>query len=71
MTEPGVDSCVACGRGREACEYCHDVAEVDYQAMCDCGLHDFGHHLNACRERDPYRWVIAADHLSAQEPREP
>lgn len=61
--------CSSCRRGREACGYCHDVSKRDWKAICDCGLHDFGQHLTRCDERDGYRFVIALDYVSAEEPR--
>ena len=51
--------CVDCLRGREACEWCHDLDTIDYQTVCDCGLEDFGRHLIDCMDRAEFRWVIA------------
>jgi hypothetical protein len=63
------DTCDLCERGREACEWCHNLDDLDYQAICDCGLHDFGRHLLDCRERDKYRYVVACDYATAELPR--
>jgi hypothetical protein len=62
--------CAYCYRGREACEYCHDIAEEDWAAICDCGLHDFGHHLNPCEDRDDKRFVVVANYGSEDLPRD-
>lgn len=59
--------CVLCGRGKEACEYCYREGEVDWEAMCDCGLYDFDHHLTNCGDRKDHRWVVAVTHESAKE----
>ena len=61
--------CASCGRGREACQWCHDVEREDWESICDCGLYDFGQHLLDCRALADKRWVIAADHAAAEEPR--
>lgn len=61
------DPCRYCGRGREACQWCHDVAEEDFEAICDCGLYDFSGHLIECEQRAGFKWVIAQDEASAQE----
>jgi hypothetical protein len=63
------ERCVRCERGREACEWCHDVGDADWRAICDCGLHDFDEHLIACEQRDAFRFVIVANHESASIPR--
>lgn len=59
--------CVNCGRGPEACEWCHALDPEDYETICDCGLHDFGAHLLDCSKREGYRWVVAEDYASAAE----
>jgi len=59
--------CRNCGRGREACEWCHDLELIDHETICDCGLADFGSHLLDCSRRKGYRWVIAIDYASAAE----
>lgn len=61
--------CSACERGPEACEYCEHVSQQDWEAICDCGLYDFGQHLIDCRERDKSRYVIAGDWTTAELPR--
>lgn len=61
--------CYRCLRGREACAYCHDTDERDWEAMCDCGLHDFGAHLLPCEDYAEKRWIIPADYAAAEEPR--
>jgi len=62
-------ACSRCGRGKEACEYCHTLDEIDFQTICDCGLFDFGAHLIDCDDRKDKRWVIAIDYASAEESR--
>lgn len=49
-----------CDRGREACEWCWHLAWPDYEAVCDCGLHDFGRHLLDCESSVEKRWVVRA-----------
>ena len=59
--------CRKCGRGAEACQYCCTVGmSEDWEAICDCGLADFGHHLLNCKSRDNYFYVIADSHDAAQ-----
>lgn len=41
-------TCPRCERGREVCQFCKDIAEEDWEAICDCGLYDFGYHLISC-----------------------
>jgi len=66
MAEP---ACHLCDRGREACQWCHDIAFRDFDTVCDCGLADFGAHLPLwrCHLREPFRWVIAHDEAAALE----
>jgi len=59
--------CVNCERGREACEWCHDLELIDHETICDCGLDSHGYHLLDCSRRKGYRWVIAIDYASAAE----
>jgi hypothetical protein len=59
--------CTNCERGREACEWCHDLEQIDYETICDCGLETFGAHLLDCKRREGYRWVVACDYPSAGE----
>lgn len=59
--------CTICDRGKEACSYCQDCSESDWEAICDCGLYDFGSHLMACEDRKEYRWVITDSHKAAEE----
>lgn len=40
--------CVKCLHGREVCMYCKDLPTADWEAICDCGLYDFGYHLISC-----------------------
>ena len=58
LDDQDVTKCPTCGRGREACEWCHDLARQDFEAICDCGLHDFGRHLLDCEVRGDKRWVV-------------
>ncbi len=64
-------TCSVCERGREACEWCHDVDEGDFRAICDCGLHDFGAHMTDCASRAAYRFAVVANYASADLPRAP
>lgn len=59
-------TCPECERGREACQYCETVTERDWEAMCDCGLYDFGAHLLKCEDRAAFKYVIASDHDTAE-----
>jgi hypothetical protein len=61
----GPERCERCERGREACQWCETVSERDWEAMCDCGLLDFGGHLLNCAEREGFRYVVAIDHEAA------
>jgi hypothetical protein len=59
--------CKRCKRGREACEWCRDLAASDFEAICDCGLHDFGEHLiHGCEQRTDKKFVVAANYDSAE-----
>jgi hypothetical protein len=62
--------CVRCDRGREACEWCHDISEEDWRGICDCGLYGFGEHLFGCEDREDKRFVVVANYPSADLPRE-
>lgn len=64
-----LDRCSRCARGREACSYCERLEERDWEAICDCGLADFGRHLVDCVARAKYRYVIAQDPGEAMIPR--
>ena len=64
-----LDRCSRCARGREACSYCERLDERDWEAVCDCGLLDFGRHLVDCASRTRYRFVIAQDPATALLPR--
>jgi hypothetical protein len=57
--------CQRCHRGAESCAYCENVSEQDWEAICDCGLYDFGSHLIPCEDRTAFKYVIAADHAQA------
>jgi hypothetical protein len=59
--------CSNCERGQNACQYCYDLARLDWETICDCGLYDFGAHLLDCAKREGYRWVVASDYASAGE----
>ncbi len=61
--------CGICERGRESCQYCENVTEQDFEAICDCGLYDFGRHLTDCESQAAYKYVIACDYASAVLPR--
>lgn len=65
MTQP---ACNKCHRGPEACEWCHDLDERDWETICDCGL-EFGSHMLDCTGREDRRWVVAQSYESSQEPR--
>lgn len=67
--EPLAAKCHRCGRGPEACQYCEGIDQRDFEAICDCGLHDFGDHLLDCEARAAFKYVIAADHAAAELPR--
>lgn len=54
-----LDRCSICTRGREACSYCEQLDERDWEAICDCGLVDFGNHLIECESRKSFRYVVA------------
>jgi hypothetical protein len=56
--------CRRCERGQEACEWCHDIEVADFEAICDCGLHDFGDHLLDCTARADKRFVVVANYGS-------
>jgi hypothetical protein len=61
MTDYGIPlfaNCSICHRGAEACAYCEDVDQEDWETICDCGLYDFGHHLFACEELKESKYVI-------------
>jgi hypothetical protein len=64
-----LDRCSVCTRGREACSYCEHIDERDWEAICDCGLLDFGRHIIDCKPRDHLRYVIAQDPAEALQPR--
>lgn len=66
MDMQALTPCTECQRGREACEYCECVSDLDWESMCDCGLCDFGAHLVDCQERSVYKYVIAADYATAE-----
>jgi hypothetical protein len=57
--------CTQCGRGAEACEWCHNIELRDWEAICDCGLYDLGNHLLACLDRANYRYVVVSNYESA------
>jgi hypothetical protein len=63
--------CDSCGRGAESCQWCENTNLADWEAMCDCGLADFGAHLLSCRDRGSFQYVIAIDHAAADLPRSP
>lgn len=69
MSVAALPACTLCLRGREACQWCENVSEEDWRALCDCGLHDFGAHLTDCESQAAYRYVIACDYDSAVLPR--
>lgn len=69
LRELPLDRCSRCTRGREACSYCEQLDERDFEAICDCGLIDFGRHIVDCKSRDRYRYVIAQDPATAMIPR--
>jgi hypothetical protein len=54
------EKCAKCDRGKEACDYCRDTARIDWEAICDCGLHDFDAHLFDCESVPPDRPVVRA-----------
>lgn len=58
--------CPRCQRGREACQWCERLDDGDHEAICDCGLVDFGDHLFDCAAREPYHYVVAADYDAAE-----
>lgn len=58
-------TCERCQRGREACQWCERESQRDWEAICDCGLLDFGAHLLDCSKRDGFRYVVAIDHEAA------
>jgi hypothetical protein len=58
--------CTRCQRGAEACGYCEGTEFQDWEAICDCGLADFGSHLTRCEARSDYRYVMASDHEQAK-----
>jgi hypothetical protein len=58
--------CTRCKRGAEACQWCEDITTADWEAICDCGLYDFGDHLTDCTERHAYKYVIPADYDTAE-----
>jgi hypothetical protein len=51
--------CINCGRGSEACQWCEGQSALDVNAICDCGLVDFGSHIGHCWERDLFKYIIA------------
>lgn len=59
--------CTICERGKEACTYCENISVLDFEAICDCGLYDFGAHFESfnCYERRDRRYVVAQSHESA------
>ncbi len=59
-------TCSRCKRGPEACAYCEAIDTRDCEAICDCGLHDFGSHLIDCEARADFKYVIAADYGQAE-----
>lgn len=61
--------CPDCGRGPEACQWCENLAEDDWRAICDCGLEDFGVHILKCEERAAFHYVIPSDYDTADLPR--
>jgi hypothetical protein len=65
-TEAKYKACGVCNRGAETCQWCENVTEEDFNAICDCGLLDFGHHLNDCELRMNFKYVIVADHAAAE-----
>lgn len=44
----GPPICPKCNLGPESCDFCHGLDEADFEAICDCGLYDFGRHLISC-----------------------
>lgn len=40
--------CPKCGHSAERCMYCKGIPLEDWEAICDCGLADFGAHLISC-----------------------
>ena len=69
LAELPLDKCSTCTRGREACTYCEGLSDRDFEAICDCGLIDFGRHIVDCQSRSRYRYVIAQDPATAMLPR--
>ena len=63
--------CARCDRGQEACQYCEGMIREDWETCCDCGLYDFDEHLLPCDLRDPFRYVVVADHDAADTLRTP
>lgn len=61
--------CSNCDRGPDDCQFCEGLPEDDFEAICDCGLYDFGDHLFDCIERSGKRWVVADGYEAAEEPR--
>ena len=61
--------CKKCQRGQEACQYCEDLTPEDLEAVCDCGLYDFGSHFFDCQTRENFKYVVIADPVGLKEPR--
>lgn len=55
---PSEDKCSKCDRGVEACGYCNGLPSYDYEAICDCGLYDFGAHLWDCESMNDEEFII-------------
>ena len=70
MTVDGLDA-EAAGKGGElgvsgdGASASSALPLADYEAICDCGLVDFGTHLVNCSERQRFRYVIAFSHEAA------
>lgn len=62
--------CPRCKRGAEACQWCENIEHRDWEAICDCGLYDFGDHLLDCEARSTFKYVVAADYATAELPRD-
>jgi hypothetical protein len=64
--------CGLCGRGKEACQYCEGMALEDFEVCCDCGLYDFGRHLELvkCHTKSELKYVVAATFEGSLERRE-
>jgi hypothetical protein len=69
MCDKSSAACPRCKRGAEACGYCEGIEKRDWEAICDCGLYDFGDHLMDCEARAAFKYVVAGDYEQAKVPR--